>query len=224
MAFVEENGFETPVLLSELVTVLPAGHQPKQKGAKLMFDQAAFDAGRAAPKAEVQSKEIVVPKPEEQPLPIEETPHGEKLNISLAFEPADTKNLSATRFAAVLVNDSNYFLDFTFLRRADGERGWHVLFRGTVAPNELIDLATLTHETLGEIERVALQAVAYKNDREFTIKPPVSATRRLDLTKFHKLHCFRPGIYFETPVMEIPLVKDDMPVEKREERRAARRL
>lgn len=218
MAYVEENGFETPVLLSELVTVLPAGHQPKQKGAKLMFDQAAFDAGRApAPSKEVPSKEIVIPKEEEKPLPVEETPHGEKLNISLAFEPADTKNLSATRFAAVLVNDSNYFLDFTFLRRADGERGWHVLFRGTVAPNELIDLASLTHENLGEIERVALQAVAYKNDREFTIKPPVSATRRLDLTKFHKLHCFRPGIYFETPVMEIPLVKDDMPVEKRDE-------
>lgn len=213
VAYVEEDGFETPVLLSELVTVLPAGHQPQQKGAKLMFDQAAYDKGRqSAP--EPASKEIVAPKPEEKPLPVEETPHGEKLNICLAFEPANVKNLSNTSFAAVLVNDSNYFLDFTFLRRADGERGWHILFRGTVAPNELIDLASLTHENLGEIERVALQAVAYKNDREFSIKPPISATRRLDLTKFHKLHCFRPGIYFDTPVMEIPLIKDDFPVEK----------
>lgn len=33
--------------------------------------------------------------------------------------------------------------------------------------------------------------------------------RRLDLTKFFKLHCFRPGIYFDAPVMEISLVKDD---------------
>ena len=212
MAFVEEDGFETPVLLSELVTVLPAGHQAMSNGASLMFDQKAYDRGRqSAPEAPAQKTAQPAPAPAATPEPAEETAHGDRLSITLAFEPADTKRLSETTFTAVLVNDSNYYLDFTFLTRGDGERGWTVAYRGTAAPNELTDLATCTHETLGRMERVALQAVAYKNDRPFSIKPPVSATRRLDLTKFHKLHCFRPGLYFDTPVLELPLVKDDVP-------------
>lgn len=212
MAFVEEDGFETPVLLSELVTVLPAGHQAMSNGASLMFDQKAYDRGRQSAPQEKAAKAAAEPQSAPaEPEPAEETAHGDRLSITLAFEPADTKRLSDTTFTAVLVNDSNYYLDFTFLTRADGERGWTVAYRGTALPNELTDLATCTHATLGAMERVAIQAVAYKNDRPFTLKPPVSATRRLDLTKFHKLHCFRPGIYFDTPVMEIPLVKDDMP-------------
>ncbi len=41
------------------------------------------------------------------------------------------------------------------------------------------------------------------------MKPAATISRRLDLSKFFKLHCFRPGVYFETPVMEISFVKDD---------------
>ena len=43
IAYVDDNGFETPVLVRELVVVLPAGHEPETKGANLMFDQKAFD-------------------------------------------------------------------------------------------------------------------------------------------------------------------------------------
>ena len=36
----------------------------------------------------------------------------------------------------------------------------------------------------------------------------MSVSRKLDLTKFHKFHCFRPGLYFDTPVLELPVVSD----------------
>lgn len=214
MAYVDEDGFETPVLLKEVVVVMPAGHEVPKNGPKMMFDQKAFDAGR---RQEPESKDIHVASagvPSEQaPLPpVEETKHGEKLNIVLAFEPSDTRNLSTARFNAVLVNDSNYFLAFTFLGRGGDDHGWHLLYQGEVAPNELIDLASYTHDTLGSIERIAVQAVCYKRDKEFTLKAPVSVSRKLDLTKFHKLHCFRPGLYFDTPVLEFPIVSEDVPV------------
>ena len=38
--------------------------------------------------------------------------------------------------------------------------------------------------------------------------PPVNITRKLDLTKFHKFHCFRPGRYFDNPVLEFPIVRE----------------
>ena len=65
------------------------------------------------------------------------------------------RGFPATAFNAVTVNDSNYRLTFTFLRRAAEERGWSVVYSGEVEPQELIDLAQYTHETLGSIERVA---------------------------------------------------------------------
>lgn len=207
IAYVDDGGFENPVLVSELVVVLPAGHQPAQSGAKLMFDQAAFDAGRksepAAPAPAAQAS-----KPAAPAVAAPETSYGDRLNLALAFEPADLKRLSETTFNAVLVNDSNYWLAFSFLRRSAAERAWTLEFQGEIGPNELIDLASYSHMDLLSIERVAVQAVAFKKKGDFELQSPVSVERRLDLTKFHKLHCFRPGLYFDTPVIEVPLMKD----------------
>lgn len=211
MAFVEEDGFENPVLISDIVVTMPAGHKnEKTPGARLMFDQQAFDNGK---KTEQLSKVIETPKPEPAPLPpAEETTHGNKLNVVLAFEPADPKRLSDTSFNAVVVNDSNYYILFTLARRKDTERGWTIVYQDEVAPNELIDVAQLSHANLLDFERIAFQCVAYKKDKDYELKAPVSISRRLDLAKFHKLHCFRPGMYFDTPVLEIPLISDDVAI------------
>lgn len=208
MAYVNEDGFETPVLVADLVVVMPAGSEPAAgKGPRLMFDQQAYDAGRSQ-RGHASGVAETAPAPEEE-LPVEETPHGDAMTVTLAFEPTDVKKLQESEFNAVLVNDSNYFLAFAFMGRSAEEKEWSLIYQATVAPNELIDLATYNHLSLGKIERVALQAVAFKKDKPFAMKAPVSATRRLDLTKFHKYHCFRPGVYFDTPVLEFPLVSDD---------------
>lgn len=213
IAYVDDDGFETPMLVSELVVVLPAGHDRPDAGARLMFDQKAVDAVKARDLeqrgAAPLTKEVKEEPAEE--IPVEETAHGEKLCLSLAFEPVDVKRLSQTSFAAVLVNDSNYFLSLVFLTRAGETSGWTLAYEGTLEPNMVLDLATFTHDELPSLERVALQCVAYKKGKEFTIKTPVSVQRKLDLTKFYKLHCFRPGKYFDNPVLEVPLVTDDVP-------------
>ena len=212
IAYVDDEGFETPVLLKEIVVVMPAGHEKPAGGPKVMFDQKAFDEGRRASapsQAPAEKRESPREYPEPQAaLPVEETSHGEKPNIVLAFEPSDVKHLDKSRFGVVLVNDSNYYLDFTLMRRSAEERGWTVVYSGNVAPNELIDLLGITHEDLPKYEKIAFQCIAYKKEKVFTLQPPVSVSRKLDLTKFHKFHCFRPGLYFDTPVLELPLVSD----------------
>lgn len=216
IAYVDEDGFETPVLLNEIVVVLPAGHEASAMGPSKMFDQKAFDAGRADATRSVEKSPRASKEPEDSPRAASapsgeapETDHGERLNLVLAFEPSNVKNLAASAFEILLVNDSNYTLLFTLARRADGDRGWTLVYGGEVAANEVIDLGRVTHETLGDFERVSFQAVAMKRTRPYGLKPPVGVSRKLDLTKFHKMHCFRPGLYFDTPVLEIPLVSDD---------------
>ena len=213
-AYVEEDGFETPVLLKEVVVVLPAGHE-KKNAARLMFDQSAVDAVKARELREREQEKLTkeIPHAPEPAMPVEETAHGEKINLVLAFEPGDVKRLSDTSFAAVLVNDSNYFISFSFMTRGDGDRGWQTCYTGTVEPNMVVDLANFQHSGLKSLEQVAFQCFAFKKDKPFEMKQPVSVHRRLDLTKFYKLHCFRPGIYFDNPVLEIPLVRDDSPVQ-----------
>ncbi len=209
IAYVEENGFETPVLLNDVVVVLPAGHKPDAKGARTMFDQKAFDEGKKENRAKAISKEIPAPAPSEpDPLPIEETPHGEKINILLAFEPKDIKKLSSTEINVVLVNDSNFFLSFILLSRNDEEHAWQSVYQGEVAPNELIDLASYTQSDVNALERIVFQAIAYKKGKSFQVKSPVNVSKKIDMTKFFKVHCFRPGVYFDTPVIEIPLYSE----------------
>lgn len=98
------------------------------------------------------------------------------------------------------------------MTRGDGDRGWQTCYTGTVEPNMVVDLANFQHSGLKSLEQIAFQCFAFKKDKPFEMKQPVSVHRRLDLTKFYKLHCFRPGIYFDNPVLEIPLVRDDSPV------------
>lgn len=208
VAYVDEDGFETPVLVNELVVVLPAGHEKKTGGPNLFFDQKAFDAAKN--RASQPSKEIPAPNAlPPQPEKIVETGYGDKINIAVAFEPISIRDLSKSDFNAVLINDSNYFLYFSFMRRSADERGWHTVYAGEVAPNELIDVAVIRHGELNDYEKIAIQYLAYKKDKEFEMKPAATISRRLELSKFFKLHCFRPGIYFESPVMEISFVKDD---------------
>lgn len=212
VAYVDEDGFETPVLVNEVVVVLPAGHEKKQGGPNLYFDQKAFDSAKSRTEAKPKLADKEIPAPGFVPPVVEkivETDYGDKLNIALVFEPTNIRSLDNSDFNAILVNDSNYFLHFAFLRRGAEERGWTTVYAGDVAPNELIDLAVVKRTELNDFEKIALQYVAFKKDKAFELKAPSAITRKLDLTKFFKLHCFRPGIYFESPVMEIQLVKND---------------
>lgn len=208
IAYIDDEGFETPVHVSELVVVMPAGHTPDRPG-RTMFDQKAFDAGRndsrGTPKTEQESI-AVTQLPEEEEFPIEETDYGDEMTIVIAFEPKDVKKLAETEIRTYLVNDSNYFLDYQLLKRAD--KAWESASHGTAAPNELVDLGVYTQDTVKQLERIVFQAIVYKKDKAFDFKPPISASRKLDLTKFYKLHCFRPGIYFDTPVLEVQILTE----------------
>lgn len=199
MAYVaDSDGFETPVLLRECVVVAQAAK-----------------AERKAPEAVVRPAETAAPTkstdPEPEPEAIEETEGGNKLNVVLAFEPHDIKRLSQSAFDAYLVNDSNYYLYFTFLTRSgDSNSTWTARYAGVVEPNFQLLVAELQTDDLPDIDRVAVQFVAFKRDKDFALKAPVAYESRLDTTKFARLHCFHDNIYFDSPVIALDIVKDDV--------------
>lgn len=170
-----------------------------------MFDQKAFDEGKKEVRTTPAPKPAAEPEPE---LPVEETEYGEEMAIALVFEPENIKALSSTKINMALINDSNYFLFFSVLVRDNEAKAWKSLYTGEVAPNEMIDLASFSQANISEVERIVFQAIAYKKDKSFQVKYPLNVSKKLDLTKFFKAHCFRPGIYLDAPCIEIPLYSE----------------
>lgn len=192
MAYVDEDGFETPVLLKECVVVTPS--QPKAKS------ESKFVAPPTVVPAPVQKQEETV----------EETPAGEKLNIVLAYEPEEIKHLNTTEYDAYLVNDSNYYLYFTYLVKSN-LHDWVTRFAGIVEPGIQVHLEHVTRDMVNSIDRVAIQYIAFKQGKEFKLKAPVAVEYAVDNTKFFKLHCFHDNDYFDTPVIAFDIVKNDIP-------------
>ncbi len=206
IAYVDEDGFETPVLLKECVVVDGNGFYGKDP---------------KAPSKEVKEGKLKTGKPEasttkgqvdvEAVEPLIETADGDTLNVVLAYEAIELKHLTTTAYEAYLVNDSNYYLYFTYLTRGDNDNGWRARYAGIIEPNIQLFLGEVSRDDLGGMDRVALQYVAFKKDKEFVLKAPIAVEYALDTTKFFKLHCFRDNIYFDKPVIAIDIVKNDIP-------------
>ncbi len=202
IAYVDEDGFETPVLLKECVVVTPASTHVPPPAQKFGQKPAAASAPAPAPKQAPKQEETFV---------VEETPGGENLNVVLAYEAADLKKLSSTSYDTYLVNDSNYYLSFVYLTRSDDSDKWKLRYAGTVEPGIQMFIGELRREEIVEVDRVAVQYVAFKRDKEFSLKAPASVEHRMDNTKFFKLHCFQPNVYFDQPVIALNIVENDHP-------------
>ncbi|MCC8038928.1 MAG: DUF2027 domain-containing protein [Bacteroidales bacterium] len=219
MAYVDEDGFESPILLKDLVVVdsdrfygsdKSAPAPPINQGATTVRRDSIASANAPAPPinegATVRSGDSIA-----STIEIEETPTGDTLNVVLGYEPVEIKHLNTTTFDAYLVNDSNYYLAFSYMTRQDGAPGWTTRYAGVVEPNIQVWLGEVRREDLVEMDRIALQYIAYKQGKEFALKSPVLIERPLDTTKFCKLHCFQPNPYFDTPVIAVDIVKNDVP-------------
>lgn len=185
----DQDGFEVPALLKECVVVADASTTSTTTATKS------------------QTKESVnAPEPE---LPKIETDHGEKINVVMAFEASNLKSLSNSEFDAVLVNDSNYFLNFSFATRSEDDNKWELRRAGIIEPNIVLSMCTIKGSELNCIDRALLQFIAYKDDKAYEMKSPVSVETKIDNTKFFKFHCYKNNPYFDEPVIAIDIVKDD---------------
>jgi hypothetical protein len=198
IAYVDDDGFETPVLIRECVVVQSVDDAPKPA-------REAVVAPKPAP--EVPSKSTD-PEPEEEEF--EEVPGGDVLNVVLGFEATDLKHLSSSDYDAYIVNDSNYYLYFNFASRADEADGWTTRYAGVVEPNIQLLLGTFNKEEVAQFDRISLQYIAFKRDKEYAQKNPASVEFNVDTTKFFKLHCFRENTYFENPAITFDVVRNDV--------------
>ena len=194
----DADGFDIPMPMRECVVIDTDDYNMKGKVAP------------APSKAEGPAKPMKPEMPAVQRQP--ETRGGDMLNVMLAFVPEDVKAISSTSFEAYLVNDSNYYLYYTYLS-AEG-KAWKVRSHGLVDPNTKLFLEGFAKDVLNEMERVAVQFIAFKDGKTFAMKPAVSVELRIDTVKFYKLHTFRESDFFEEPALVYDIVTNDVPVKQ----------
>lgn len=191
----DESGFEFPMFITECVVVgesdmqVRSSHKPKVE----------------APVVETPSKQ---PKKEED-VTIEETPEGERLNVSLAYLPVDPKTLVQSGYEAYFINESNYYLFFNYMNRQNSS--WISRYHGVVEPNTKIFLEEFPKEDLNDLERICVQLIAWKKDKPYSLKNAISVELRLDTVKFYKLHCFMENDFFEEDALVYPIIRNDVP-------------
>lgn len=200
IAYVDEDGFETPVLVRECVVV-----------GQGMASAAVPDKAKDIP-SKTPSKAAKAESSAPTQLPVVETRTGNVLNIVLGFEPSDIKSLSRSTFDAYVVNDSNYYIYISIASRADDENGWTPRFDGLIEPNIQEFAFELEAADLSRFDRLSVQYVAFKRTEGFEAKAPGAIDLKIDTTKFAKLHCFRPNPYFDGPVIAYDItVADSVP-------------
>lgn len=195
----DEDGFQVPMQTHEVVVIgeenYATSHVVEVKQQQQRQQQA-------------QAEEV---EPADRPVTFKAKPEerkgGEQLSAYLAFVPMNVKELSQTRFEAYFVNDSNYYMHFTYLS-AEGN-GWRLRATDEVEPNTTLFIEEFGREDLNGMERIAIQVVAYKRDKNFLLKPAVEAQIRVDSVKFYKLHTFQQSVFFEEPSLIYTIIKDD---------------
>jgi hypothetical protein len=197
----DENGFDVPVLITECVVVGEADRRMENREPEPYI-----------PPAKTAATVNVAPPPAEAKTPertFAETPQGERLNLSLAFLPAEPKNFIRSSFESYLINESNYYIYVNCMSCKNNS--WTSRYHGLIEPDTKIFIEEIEKPALNELEHVCVQMIAFKEGKSYSLKNVMSIELRLDMVKFYKLHCFTKNDFFDEDALIIPLVTNDMP-------------
>ena len=206
----DEDGFQIPTPINDVIQVIDDDYStgkivgstlPKPTSVKNALTSSAPDDEEEPIDDDPSTKEISFR------APAEERKGGNLLSCYLAFVPMDMKDMTHTRFESYFVNDSNYYVRFTYLS-AEGN-SWKLKSSMEVEPNTKEFIEEFGKEDLNDLRHVAIQLLSYKRDKSFMLKPTIDVQFRIDTVKFYKLHTFQENDFFELPALLYTIVEND---------------
>ena len=221
----DEDGFEIPTSVHDVVVVVQDDYaMGKMISAKMEAQQKAEEHAATELHQGSRSIKSILNDHDEQTdmhvdeydaadreitfrAPVQEREGGNKLSAYLAFVPVDIKEITHTRFETYIVNDSNYYIHYSYLV-AEGN-AWTLKSVGEVEPNTKLFIEEFGREVLNDMGRIGVQLTAYKKDKPFLLKPAIDVQFRIDPVKFYKLHVFEENEFFEQPSLLFTIVDND---------------
>ncbi len=205
----DEDGFQIPTPINDVIVVQTDDYSTgKVVAPNVQKPTSMKRALSEIPDEEEEQEDDPAEKEITFRSPVEERKGGDQLSCYLAFVPIDIKNVTNTPFESYFINDSNYYVRYTYLS-AEG-KNWTLRSTKEVEPNTKEFIEQFSRAELNELEHVAIQVIAYKREKSFLLKPTMDTQFRIDSVKFYKLHTFQDNDFFEQPALLYTIVENDV--------------
>lgn len=217
----DEDGFEIPISITDIAVVSSDDYSTAKtlksiaQNEKAMSEESDNRSIKAILNGNNDNESILLEEDDEDPAdkivsfkaPVEEVKGRNKLTAYLAFIPT-LKNISTnTLFKSYFINDSNYYLQYIYC--IEKENNWLLYSSGLIEPNTKKIISEVHRNQLNDLEKVCIQIIAYKEDKEFILKPCISSQFRIDAIKFCKQNSFQENSFFDEPALLYTIVKED---------------
>lgn len=223
----DEDGFQIPTPINEVVVVNTEDYStanvinkraeaqeqsrqetPLNRGHKsvkaLMQEGQDEDVDTSTPDTVDMSKEVTY-KPK-----AEERKGGNQLSAYLAFVPMKDNSIDTPHFEVYFVNDSNYYMRYVILTQ--DSNSYTLKSEAEAEPNMKIFIEELKGtQNINHVGKVTVQLIAYKRDKPFLVKEPVTVDFRLEPLKFYKVHTFEENPFFDVPCLLYTIIENDKP-------------
>jgi hypothetical protein len=194
LAFVDdEDGFETPVLVSDLVIV------EKQGGSS---DNKIATTGSSETAASTEDNE------EDYSYEDEDTEGDEDPSVMLAFLQGDKPGVQSGGVRINLINDSNYFCSYAINEIGNNNQAIN-MYQGNLVPNTKIELGKqLVTELDGK--KYDVQLIMYKKQKRFTPIPAVQKSFTFKGAKLINDNSYTENDFFDEKALIFHILKGEM--------------
>ena len=198
----DEDGFQIPTPINEIVIVEDSATDRAKMRTSIVDDEGNEDWRNVDTDITLDDDPSI-----NFEAPVKERVGGDELSLYLAFVPQDTKALSTSNFKSYLINDSNYYVHFSYLIKTEDK--WNLKAVGELEPNMKLLIENFTLADLNDMLHGCIQIHAYKRDKAFDLKPTCDIQVNIDAVKFYKLNTFRDNLFFDEPALIYTLVEND---------------
>ena len=217
----DEDGFEIPISITDIAVVSSDDYSTAKtlksiaQDEKVMSEESDNRSIKAILNGNNDNESILLEEDDEDPAdkivsfktPIEDVKGRNKLTAYLAFIPTSKDIFTNTLFKSYFINDSNYYLQYIYC--IEKENNWLLYSSGLIEPNTKEFISEVHRSQLNDLEKVCIQLIAYKENKEFILKPCISSQFRIDTIKFCKQNSFQENSFFDEPALLYTIVKDD---------------
>lgn len=178
-----QDGFEVPVLIKELIKI----------------DDAEMISGKtemqAPPKKQVSPKKEEIEEPEPE-IDFEDDykKDDDELCIYLAFVPKDEKHPVNGELDLYIINDSNYRLFYNIGMPV--KQNENSIANGIIQPNLKEKLTGISKETVNSFTKIHVQAIAFKDD-VYRQQAVIEEIKDINPVKFYKFRTFKENDFFD---------------------------
>ena len=178
------DGFEIPILFTELVPDEPVSYEMNSK-------------------VSVNSEKITSPQKKEKApsISFEEKRHALlKGEVSIALVPENEQILHVSNFKLFIINDSNYRFIYVLGFRDSGV--YTLVKSGSIEPETKKEISKYSQSEIAKIKEFRLQGIYYKYGL-LNFSQPVDLTFNIENISFYKISFFKENDYFNEKALII---------------------